>query len=102
MAEWAVASDCFSYLGCKSGVTECRRSGSNQSIRVLATLHGMLDESGDPEQMKTLDLEGWFVRWLHEKQPELGSKTSVDMLRNPEGLRAVGQVLERMRGGLAA
>ena len=71
-------------------------------LRLLATLRRMLDESGDPEQMKTFDLEGWFARWVHEKLPELGNKTPADMLRNPEGQRAVQQLLERMRGGLAA
>jgi uncharacterized protein (DUF2384 family) len=71
-------------------------------LRLLATLRRMLDESGDLEQMKTFDLEGWFARWVHEKLPELGDKTPADMLRNPEGQRAVEQVLERMRGGLAA
>lgn len=71
-------------------------------LRLLATLRRMLDESGDPEQMKTFDLEGWFARWVHEKLPELGNKTPADLLRNPEGQRAVEQVLERMRGGLAA
>lgn len=71
-------------------------------LRLLATLRRMLDESGDPEQMKTFDLEGWFARWVHEKLPELGNKAPADMLRNPEGQRAVEQVLERMRGGLAA
>lgn len=71
-------------------------------LRLLATLRRMLDESGDPEQMKTFDLEGWFARWVHEKLPELGNNTPADMLRNPEGQRAVEQVLERMRGGLAA
>lgn len=71
-------------------------------LRLLATLRRMLDESGDPEQMKTFDLEAWFARWVHEKLPELGNKTPAAMLRNPEGQRAVEQVLERMRGGLAA
>lgn len=71
-------------------------------LRLLATLRRMLDESGDSVQMKTFDLEGWFARWVHEKLPELGNKTPADMLRNPEGQRAVEQVLERMRGGLAA
>ena len=71
-------------------------------LRLMATLRRMLDESGDPEQMKTFDLEGWFARWVHEKLPELGNKTPADMLRNPEGQRAVELVLGRMRGGLAA
>lgn len=71
-------------------------------LRLLATLRRMLDESGDPGQMRTFDLEGWFARWVHEKLPELENKAPADMLRNPEGQRAVEQVLERMRGGLAA
>lgn len=71
-------------------------------LRLLATLRRMLDESGDREQMKTFDLESWFARWVQENLPELGNKTPADMLRNPEGQRAVEQVLERMRGGLAA
>ncbi|MNY81985.1 hypothetical protein D3C86_2238470 [compost metagenome] len=62
----------------------------------------MLDESGDPEQMKNFDLEGWFSQWIQTKLPELGGKAPAEMLRNPEGQRAVEQVLERMRGGLVA
>ncbi|WP_235914516.1 antitoxin Xre/MbcA/ParS toxin-binding domain-containing protein [Rugamonas rivuli] len=71
-------------------------------LRLLATLRKMLDESGDPEQTKNFDLEAWFAHWVHEKLPELGGKAPAEMLRNPEGQRAVEQVLERMRGGLAA
>jgi uncharacterized protein (DUF2384 family) len=71
-------------------------------LRLLATLQKMLDESGDPEQMKTFNLERWFAHWVHERLPELGGRTPADMLRNPEGQRAVEQVLERMRGGLPA
>lgn len=71
-------------------------------LRVVATLRRLLDESGDPEQMKDFDLEGWVAQWMHEELPDLGGKTPAQMLRNPEGLRAVEQVLERMRGGLVA
>ena len=71
-------------------------------LRVVATLRRLLDESGDPEQMKGFDLEGWVAHWMHEELPDLGGKTPAEMLRNPEGLRAVEQVLERMRGGLVA
>lgn len=71
-------------------------------LRVVATLRSLLDESGDPEQMKDFDLEGWVAQWMHEELPDLGGKTPAEMLRNPEGLRAVEQVLERMRGGLVA
>jgi putative toxin-antitoxin system antitoxin component (TIGR02293 family) len=71
-------------------------------LRVVATLRRLLDESGDPGQMKDFDLEGWVAQWMHEELPELGGKTPAEMLRNPEGQRAVEQVLERMRGGLVA
>lgn len=71
-------------------------------LRVVATLRRLLDESGDPERMKDFDLEGWVAQWMHEELPDLGGKTPAGMLRNPEGLRAVEQVLERMRGGLVA
>ena len=71
-------------------------------LRVVATLRRLLDESGDPEQMKGFDLEGWVAQWMHEELPDLGGKTPAEMLRNPEGLRAIEQVLERMRGGLVA
>jgi len=71
-------------------------------LRLLATLRKMLDESGDPEQMKAFDLESWFSQWIQTKLPELGNKAPAEMLRNPEGQRAVEQVLERMRGGLVA
>ena len=71
-------------------------------LRVVATLRRLLDESGDPLQLKRFDLEAWVARWMREALPELGGKTPAEMLRNPEGQRAVEQVLERMRGGLAA
>jgi len=39
---------------------------------------------------------------MRQALPELGGKSPAEMLRNPEGQRAVEQVLERMRGGLPA
>lgn len=71
-------------------------------LRVAATLRQLLQESGDPEQSRGFDLDGWVAQWMREPLPELGSKTPAEMLRNPEGQRAVEQVLERMRGGLPA
>jgi putative toxin-antitoxin system antitoxin component (TIGR02293 family) len=71
-------------------------------LRMVATLRRLLEESGDPEQMKEFDLESWVAQWMREQLPDLGGKTPAEMLRNPEGQRAVEQVLERMRGGLAA
>ncbi|MFA9215896.1 MAG: antitoxin Xre/MbcA/ParS toxin-binding domain-containing protein [Sphingomonadaceae bacterium] len=71
-------------------------------LRLLATLRQLLEESGDPGQMKSFNPEQWMVHWVQERLPELGDKSPADMLRNPEGQRAVEQVLERMRGGLAA
>lgn len=71
-------------------------------LRVAATLRRLLEESGDPELLKDFDLEGWVAQWMREQLPELGGKTPAEMLRNPEGQRAVEQVLERMRGGLPA
>ena len=71
-------------------------------LRVVATLRKLLEQSGDAEQLKGFDLEGWVARWVREALPELGGKTPAEMLRNPEGQRAVEQVLERMRGGLVA
>ena len=71
-------------------------------LRVAATLRRLLEESGDPEQLKEFDLEGWVAQWMRERLVELGGKSPAEMLRNPEGQRAVEQVLERMRGGLPA
>lgn len=71
-------------------------------LRVAATLRRLLEESGDPVLLKNFDLEGWVAQWMREPLPELGGKTPAEMLRNPEGQRAVEQVLERMRGGLPA
>ena len=71
-------------------------------LRVAATLRRLLEESGDPNLLKDFDLETWVGQWMREQLPELGGKTPAEMLRNPEGQRAVEQVLERMRGGLPA
>ena len=69
-------------------------------LRVVATLRKLLEESGDAEALKTFDLQAWVAKWVRVALPELGGKTPAEMLRNPEGQRAVEQVLERMRGGL--
>ena len=69
-------------------------------LRVVATLRKLLEESGDPQAMKTFDVQAWVAQWVRVALPELGGKTPAEMLRNPEGQRAVEQVLERMRGGL--
>jgi putative toxin-antitoxin system antitoxin component (TIGR02293 family) len=71
-------------------------------LRVMATLRRLLEESGDPQQLAAFDLDTWVARWMREPLPELGNKTPAEMLRNPEGQRAVELVLERMRGGLPA
>jgi putative toxin-antitoxin system antitoxin component (TIGR02293 family) len=71
-------------------------------LRVMATLRRLLEESGDPAQLAAFDLDTWMAGWMREPLPELGNKTPGEMLRNPEGQRAVEQVLERMRGGLPA
>ena len=39
---------------------------------------------------------------MQEVLPELNGKTPADMLRNPEEMRAVEHLLERMRGCLPA
>jgi putative toxin-antitoxin system antitoxin component (TIGR02293 family) len=71
-------------------------------LRVMATLRRALDESGDPEQLAGFDLEAWLAQWLKEPLPELKNKTPAEMLRNPDGQRALAQIIERMRGGLPA
>jgi putative toxin-antitoxin system antitoxin component (TIGR02293 family) len=71
-------------------------------LRVMATLRRLLEESGDPAQLAAFDLDTWMAGWMREPLPELGNKTPAEMLRNPEGQRAVELVLERMRGGLPA
>ncbi len=71
-------------------------------LRVMATLRRLLEESGDPQQLATFDLDTWLATWMRQSLPELGHKTPAEMLRNPEGQRAVEVLLERMRGGLPA
>jgi uncharacterized protein (DUF2384 family) len=71
-------------------------------LRIVAKLQRLLEESGDPEQLATFNLESWVKTWVGEPLPEFGDKTPADMLRNPEGQRAVEELLERMRGGLPA
>ena len=71
-------------------------------LRIAATLRRLLQESGDPEALETFDLDTWLAGWMREPLPALNGKTPAQMLRNPEGMRAVEQVIERMRGGLPA
>lgn len=71
-------------------------------LRIVAKLQRLLEESGDPEEVASFDLEGWVRDWIREPLPELGNKSPAEMLRNPEGQRAVEELLERMRGGLPA
>lgn len=71
-------------------------------LRIVATLQRLLDESGDPALVAAFDLEGWVSDWIRNPLPELDGKTPAEMLRNPEGQRAVAELLDRMRGGLPA
>ena len=71
-------------------------------LRVLATLRRLLKESGDPKVLESFDIETWLRGWMREPLLELKGKSPAEALRNPEGVRAVEQVLERMRGGLPA
>jgi putative toxin-antitoxin system antitoxin component (TIGR02293 family) len=71
-------------------------------LRVVATLRRLLAESGDAEQLRDFDLVAWVAPWMAQPLPEFVGKTPAQMLRNPEGMRAIEQQLERMRGGLPA
>lgn len=71
-------------------------------MRVVAKLRQLLAESGDPQRVKEFDLDSWVSDWIKEPLPELGGATPAALLRNPEGQRVVENLLERMRGGLAA
>ncbi len=71
-------------------------------LRVMSTLQQLLQESGDPALLPGFDLEAWVSAWIRTPVPALHGKTPADMLRNPEGQRAVEDLLERMRGGLVA
>ena len=71
-------------------------------LRIVATLQRLLAESGDAEALAGFDLEAWVGAWMRQASPGLAGKTPAQMLRNPEGQRAVEELLERMRGGLPA
>ena len=71
-------------------------------LRVVAKLQRLLEESGNADEVADFDLESWVKEWMREPLPEFGGKTPADMLRNPEGQRAVEELLDRMRGGLPA
>lgn len=69
-------------------------------LRIVARLQRLLHDSGDPVQLAGFDLETWVRDWMGEALPEFGGKTPAQMLRNPEGQRAIEELLDRMRGGL--
>ena len=71
-------------------------------LRIVATLRRLLHESGDPEALERFDLEAWVREWLGTPLPEFDARTPTQLLRNPEGQRALEDLLHRMRGGLPA
>jgi putative toxin-antitoxin system antitoxin component (TIGR02293 family) len=71
-------------------------------LRVMATLRRALDESGDPKLLASFDQAAWMKQWLQQPLAELKNKTPAQLLKNPEGQRALAQIIERMRGGLPA
>jgi putative toxin-antitoxin system antitoxin component (TIGR02293 family) len=71
-------------------------------LRIVARLQRLLQESGDPVQLADFDLDAWVRDWMREPLPEFGGKTPAQMLRNPEGQRAIEELLDRMSGGLPA
>jgi uncharacterized protein (DUF2384 family) len=71
-------------------------------LRVVAKLQSLLAQSGAPDEVAKFDIQNWVKDWVRQPLPEFGGKTPIEMLRNPEGQRALEQLLERMRGGLPA
>ena len=71
-------------------------------LRSVGKLWRLLQDSGDVEQLARFDLEAWVSQWIRSPLPEFNGKTPAQMLSNPEGQRAVEDLLERMRGGLPA
>ena len=58
-------------------------------LRIVATLQRLLEESGAPDQVNAFDLEAWLSDWIRDPLPEFDGKAPAEMLRNPEGQRAV-------------
>ena len=71
-------------------------------LRIAATLRRVLCQDREPAREAIFDLESWLGDWLLRAHPELGGRTPANLLRNPEGLRAVEQLVQRMSGGLPA
>ena len=71
-------------------------------LRIAATLRRMLCQDRELAREPTFDFESWLGDWLLRTHPELGGRTPANLLRNPEGLRAVEQLVQRMSGGLPA
>lgn len=67
---------------------------------VIEVLGQLIAESGN--ERRDFDLERWVADWMRQPLAELGGQTPKHALGQPEGLEAVKQILERMRGGLAA
>ena len=71
-------------------------------LRIAATLRRMLGQDREPALEATFDFESWLGDWLLRARPELSGRTPAHLLHNPEGLRVLEQVVERMSGGLPA
>lgn len=63
---------------------------------LAALVRRMVEASGEPDGFSA---EAWLASWLQEACPALGGQRPADLLRAPEGVARVRQVLLCMQSG---
>lgn len=69
---------------------------SDQLESLAATVQRMVDESGTPEHFNA---RAWLDGWLTDEVPALGFRRPADVLKEPDGLGRVKQILTSMQSG---
>jgi len=71
-------------------------------LRIAAMFRRAPTQPDDVDRGTPFDFGGWLGDWLLTSHPGLDGRTPAHLLRNPEGLRVVEQLVERMSGGRPA
>lgn len=69
---------------------------------VVGEIGRVLDESGDPDQLRDFDVAQWVGIWLREPVAALGGHTPLDFMDNSYGLETVLQLVRQMQSGAFA
>jgi uncharacterized protein (DUF2384 family) len=70
--------------------------------KLIGQVETMLEQSGDPDQMKNFDAARWLTRWMEESVPALAGASPSQYMDTIEGQEMISKLLAQMQTGAYA